>query len=131
MMTNGREEKLYGFIINGNVQLDIANRRLSRFYSPTEKSALFAYVLLNKTMLQLLIYLLENACRNEISSKEDILRHLWDEQEDFSSNQRLWQVMKDLKLKLRAIELPSDFIVSIKGKGYSVKEYSIVALFYK
>ncbi len=92
---------------------------------------MFAYVLLNKTMLQLLIYLLENACRNEISSKEDILRHLWDEQEDFSSNQRLWQVMKDLKLKLRAIELPSDFIVSIKGKGYSVKEYSIVALFYK
>jgi DNA-binding winged helix-turn-helix (wHTH) protein len=131
MMTDDNEEKLYGFIINGSIQLDIANRRLSRFYSPTEKSVLFAYVMLNKTTLQLLIYLLKNACRQEISSKEDILRHLWDEQEDFSSNQRLWQVMKELKLKLRAIELPSDFIVSIKGRGYSVKDCSIVALFYK
>ncbi|NBJ36917.1 helix-turn-helix domain-containing protein [Serratia fonticola] len=122
--------KLFGFLINNDIQLDIANRRLTRIYTTSDKSVFFATVTLNETMVRLLVCLLENARHQEVS-KEHIIKSVWDEQDHFSSNQRLWQVIKELKLKLEAIGLPRDFIFAIKGIGYSLSNKVITPLLYE
>jgi DNA-binding winged helix-turn-helix (wHTH) protein len=120
--------KLFGFLIDDEIQLDIRNRRLTRIYTTPEKTVLFAAVALSETMVRFLVFLLSSAKEDKLVCKEDILKQVWDEHERSSSNQRLWQTVKDLRLRFTAIGLPYDFIITAKG-SYSLNNKEVTTLF--
>lgn len=123
--------KLYGFVIDKDIQLDIANKRLIRITTETPGNLIyFGSVSLSETMTRLLVFLLKNSNENEIS-KEDILVSVWETNNLTSSTQRLWQTIKELRVKLEAIGLSDDFIVSVKGCGYALNSDRITPLFYE
>ncbi|TQI78959.1 transcriptional regulator [Serratia fonticola] len=125
------ENRLYGFLIDGDIQFDIANRRLI-YYSDesTEHTLFFKVISLNEIQTRLLIYLLVNG-QNAIIYKNDIMKHVWDEINLSSSNQRLWHAVNELRKKLASIGLPDDFIVNIHGIGYSIDNQRVSSLFIK
>ncbi len=63
------ENRLYGFLIDDDIQFDIANRRLL-YYSDgaSERTLFFKVISLNEIQTRLLIYLLAN-CRMPSSIK--------------------------------------------------------------
>lgn len=123
---------LFGFIIDNDIQLDIANRRLVRIYSvETERSILFGVVSLNDTMVRLLVFLLQHGQDHDNKmTKDDILKNVWEVNDRAASSQRLWQAIKELRLKLSSIGLPSDFIINVRGAGYSLGNHTVTPLFY-
>lgn len=123
---------LFGFIIDNDIQLDIANRRLVRIYSvETERSILFGVVSLNDTMVRLLVFLLQHGQDHDNKmTKDDILKNVWEVNDRAASSQRLWQAIKELRLKLSSIGLPSDFIINVRGVGYSLGNHTVTPLFY-
>ncbi|WP_053115843.1 helix-turn-helix domain-containing protein [Winslowiella iniecta] len=80
----------------------------------------------NKLLLE---YLLRNGF-GETIKKEDLLRHVWDENNLSSSSQRMWQVFKSLKSKIAILNCPADFIVYTKGVGYSIENVHVSKLWY-
>lgn len=62
--------------------------------------------------------------------KEELLRHVWDENNLSSSSQRMWQVFKSLKNKIEFLNCPADFIVYTKGVGYSIENVHVSKLWY-
>lgn len=98
--------KLHGFLIGADVQVDIDNNRLIRVSSENSHKILnFSAIVLKDTVMNLLIFLLTHA-NEEVVTKEEILREVWDENNLSSSNQRLWQVVTELKEKLSAMASP-------------------------
>ncbi len=125
------ERNLYGFLIDNDIQLDIANRRLVRIYTEkTEKTMLFCAVMLNDTMMDLLVCLLDQYGKNKTLSKEELLENIWGKNNISFSNQRLWQAIKELRAKLNLIGLPDSFIINVKGVGYAISSHRITPLFY-
>ncbi|MHA7844784.1 winged helix-turn-helix domain-containing protein [Serratia sp. D1N4] len=125
------ENNLYGFLIDNDIQLDIANRRLVRIYTEkTEKTMLFCAVMLNDITMELLVCLLNQHGKNKILSKEELLENIWERNNISSSSQRLWQAIKELRAKLNVVGLPDDFIVNVKGVGYSSNGHVVTPLFY-
>lgn len=123
-------KELFGFLIDNEIQLDIKNRRLIRINTTPEKAVTFSLVLLNETMVQILVFLLKNAKNNEPVYKREILKQVWDEYDYSSSSQRLWKVVKDLRVRLAVIGVPHDFIFIDKG-CYSLNSQAVTALFYE
>ncbi|NUU68982.1 hypothetical protein HQN64_23180 [Enterobacteriaceae bacterium BIT-l23] len=114
----GRE--LIGYYIGNNVQLEIAHRKISNFDSKSRPGNSF---ILRETMMRLFLYLLEYG-NEKIATNEQILYHVWDLHGLKSSNQRLWQVIQALKLRLVALGVQHDFIMRIETfgvKGYTLK----------
>lgn len=125
------ENRLYGFLIDGDIQFDIANRRLIYYSDESAEHTLFFKVIsLNEIQTRLLIYLLVNS-QNAIIYKNDIMKHVWDEINLSSSNQRLWHAVNELRKKLASIGLADDFIVNIHGIGYSIDNQRVSSLFIK
>lgn len=125
------DNKLFGFIIDHDIQLDIANKRLFRITTEASGNLIyFGAVSLSDTPTRLLVFLLNRASDAYIS-KEDILCDVWEGNDLTSSTQRLWKTIKELRLKLEAIGLANDFIVNVKGAGYSLNCSSITPLFYQ
>jgi DNA-binding response OmpR family regulator len=125
------ENNLYGFLIDNDIQLDIANRRLVRIYTEkTEKTMLFCAVMLNDITMELLVCLLNQHGKNKTLSKEELLENIWERNNISSSSQRLWQAIKELRAKLNVVGLPDDFIVNVKGVGYSSNGHVVTPLFY-
>lgn len=123
--------KLHGFLIGADVQVDIDNNRLIRVSSENSHKILnFSAIVLKDTVMNLLIFLLTHAS-DEVVTKEEILREVWDENNLSSSNQRLWQVVTELKEKLSLIGMPQDFIINMKGKGYKINYPNITPLYYR
>ena len=121
------DKTIFGYYIEPDVYFNIDKRMLVnvdkniRFhrYSP---------VILRETMFHLLVYLLENA-KGNIISNSDILLNVWDNHGLSSSNQRLWQVMNALKMKLNSVGVTEDFIMRVESKGYYVRE-NLVSILY-
>ncbi len=125
------DNKLHGFLIGSDIQVDINNKRLIRVSSGNSDKILnFSAVVLKDIVMKLLIYILTNA-RDDVVSKEEILKNVWDDNNLSSSNQRLWQVVNELKEKLSLIGISPDFIVNQRGKGYKVNHSYITPLYYK
>lgn len=125
------ERHLFGFIIDNDIQLDIANKRLVRIKSlAPEKWVHFSAVTLNDAMMRLLVFLLQHHGNGQKLTKTEILRRVWDENSYSSSSQKLWQTVKELRIRLGAIGLPPDFIVSIRGDGYSLSNHTITPIYY-
>jgi DNA-binding winged helix-turn-helix (wHTH) protein len=126
------ERNLFGFIIDNDIQLDIANKRLVRINSLSpEKLVLFSAVTLNDAMVRLLVFLLIQYGKGRQLSKNEILKKVWDENNYSSSSQKLWQTVKELRLRLDALGLPHDFIVNVKGAGYTLNNPVVTPLFYE
>ncbi|WP_114194430.1 winged helix-turn-helix domain-containing protein [Edaphovirga cremea] len=125
------ESKAYGFLIDSDIQFDICNRRIFRYYEEISEHTLFFKVIsLNEIQTRLLNFLLANS-QDAIIYKSDIMKHVWDEINLSSSNQRLWHALNELKKKLSAMGLPEDFITNVHGIGYSVDNRRVMSLFIK
>lgn len=125
------DRDLFGFIIDYDIQLDIANQRLVRLHcSAPEKNVHFSAVTLSEAMVRLLVFLLLQHGGEHGISKNEILKQVWDENNHSSSSQKLWQTVKELRIRLGVIGLPPDFIVSVRGRGYSLGNHTITPLYY-
>ena len=123
--------RLYGFMIGEEIHFDISNRRLYRLTcSHTDKNIAFASIYFNETMLRLFLFLLMNG-RTRPISKEDLFEKIWEAHNLSPSTQRLWQVLHNLKNKLKILGLPEDFIHNIKGRGYIINYPDITPVYYR
>ncbi|MGP3073841.1 winged helix-turn-helix domain-containing protein, partial [Serratia ureilytica] len=126
------ERSLFGFIIDNDIQLDIANKRLVKINSLSpEKWVHFSAVTLNDAMVRLLVFLLQQHGKGQKLTKTEILKKVWDDNSYSSSTQKLWQTVKELRLRLDALGLPHDFIVNVKGAGYTLNNPVVTPLFYE
>lgn len=121
------DKHVFGYYIGTDVHFDIKNKTLINVNRnrPPRKNV---QIELRDTMLRLLAFLLEHA-DGTITSNEDILVNVWDVNGLSSSNQRLWQVMKELKAKLCLVGIRDDFIMRVDSKGYYLRENLITVLY--
>jgi len=124
------KDKIYGFLIDEEVLLDITKRRMVRFTDVSSiNSMTIRVVSLNVTLVRLLTLLLTN--KNEtIISKNDILFYVFGRDNPSSSSQRVWHAINELKQKLSAIGLPDDFILNVRNSGYLINNHQISVLFH-
>ncbi|MBB1202209.1 helix-turn-helix domain-containing protein [Enterobacteriaceae bacterium 89] len=123
--------QLHGFIIGSEIHFDILNQRLYRLPSRhADKSIVFVTIGLNKTMLELFLYLMKNA-REQAVSKNELIQKVWEDNNLSCSSQRLWQVLNNLTKKLELLGLPADFISYSKNIGYRITDESIRPVYYK
>lgn len=122
--------KIYGFLIDEEVMLDITKKRLVRFTDESSVSAMTIRVVsLNVNLVRLLSLLLMSN-NDTVVSKGDILNNVWEEHNLSSSSQRLWHAMNELRRKLSAVGLPEDFISNVRDGGYFINNHRVTALFY-
>lgn len=125
------EEITYGYIIGGDIQVDVRVGVIARIYSSKKLNSYTAdAIFIGGTSMKLLTYLLENAGR-EVIPYSDILHNIWDLRGLVSSYKRLNQVMKELREKLERIGLGSDFILTVRGKGYRINGSHVKRLYSK
>lgn len=117
---------LFGFIVGNYFQLDIARNLLFKLTAKDEPYN--TLIKLRPTMMRLLTYLVCNA-NSKVVSHDDILTEVWEQYGLMATNQRLAQVITQLKSKLRQLGIPSDLIINVHGKGYMLAESSIVRLY--
>ncbi|MFN3071817.1 transcriptional regulator [Serratia sp. J2] len=123
------ENRLYGFLLNEDIQLDIANKRLVRYRAETADHAmLFKVVTLNETQMRLLLLLMSNE-PGAIILKNDIMEKVWKESQSSPSDQRLWYLIKALRNKLASIGISEDFISNAHGIGYFVGNHNVLPIF--
>lgn len=121
------DNAIFGYYIEPDVFLDVKKRMLVNT-NVSKKAYHRQSVSLRETMFQLLLFLLKNA-NGSIIRNSDILINVWDEAGLSSSNQRLWQVMHGLKIKLNAVGISEDFIMRVDSKGYYIKKDMITILY--
>lgn len=125
------ERNFFGFLINHELLFDARNNRLIRIATAKpERSLIIGTVPLNDTLARLLVYLLSQGSKKKEIAKEDILFNVWDKNNLVSSSQKLWQAIRDIKIKLHAIGVCDEFIINIKGTGYSLNHHEIVKLYH-
>ncbi|HCU0295284.1 TPA: winged helix-turn-helix domain-containing protein [Citrobacter sedlakii] len=123
--------QLYGYLIDKDFHFDIENRCLYRLSaSGSEKNLLFGALFLNQTMMNVLLYLLQNG-RSRSVPKGELLKKIWEEHNLSPSTQRLWQVLTSLNKKLTTLGIPEGFIYYSKGEGYRIVHNDIVPLYKK
>ncbi|MDV1364421.1 winged helix-turn-helix domain-containing protein [Enterobacter roggenkampii] len=81
-------------------------------------------------MLRLFLYLMING-RKEPISKEELFEEIWEAHNLSPSTQRLWQVLHNLKNKLKLLGLNDDFIHNIKGRGYIINNPDVIPVYYR
>ncbi|MBC3231820.1 winged helix-turn-helix domain-containing protein [Serratia fonticola] len=128
------ENNLFGFLIDNDIQLDIPHKRLIRISTISSgkmgKAVLFGSIELSEVTLRLLVFILQHE-KGERLSKDEIFKYVWEDANLSSSNQRLWQAINELRLKLSSLGLPHDFILNTRGAGYSLNSSDVTPLFYK
>lgn len=125
------EKHIFGFVIDREIFFDIKNRRLIRISAQhPERSFFVGAVLLSDTLTRLLTYLICECHGNSRITKDEILINVWDKNNLVSSNQKLWQAIRELKIKLSVLGVPNDFIVNVKGAGYFIGNHEIMTLYH-
>lgn len=124
---------LFGYIVNNEFQIDAESGTVIKLYNNidcgTHSDYHFSnYLKLHKTMMRLLLYLLENANFGYVSNR-DILVHVWENYNLSSSSTRLIQVISKLKERLAVIGIDDSFIKASRGKGYTLQGSLIVPLY--
>ena len=123
--------QLYGYLIGKDFHFDIESRCLYRLSaSGSEKNLFFGALFLNPTMMNVLLYLLQNG-RTRSVPKSELLKKIWEENNLSPSTQRLWQVLTSLNKKLTTLGVPEGFIHYSKGEGYRVEHSEIISLYKK
>ncbi|WP_114194991.1 winged helix-turn-helix domain-containing protein [Edaphovirga cremea] len=125
---NNLEE--FGFLIGDDVCVNVKQRTIVRIsLDSSVKNYTFSAAMLTDTSMNLLVYLLKNANDNLVT-KEELLQNIWDAHNLRSSNQRLWQVIKELKAKLAVIAVPDEFLNTSRGQGYIIPRQQIRTLYF-
>ncbi|MDK2374339.1 winged helix-turn-helix domain-containing protein [Serratia fonticola] len=120
---------LYGYRIGCDIYVDIRHKCLVYMVSDKNKEASGIKVVhLRKTMMQLLIYILDNA-QQHIIQDDDIMLNVWDAQGLSSSRQRLWQVINTLSQKLCAFGISAHFIKRVRAQGYIIDKEIIILIY--
>lgn len=123
------EYELFGFMLGTEVQIDIQNNRMVRISNDKyESGAFFGVSKIKDASMRLLVYLLLYARENPVS-KSDIMYSIWERYHLSASSQRLWEVMKELKIASTKIGLPEDFIIKTRGHEYQVNYECITPIY--
>lgn len=123
------DKEEFGFLIGDDVLVNITKRTIVRISLDTNiKNFTFSATMLTDTSMNLLVYLLMNAKDNHVTNGE-LLKNIWEDHNLRSSNQRLWQVVKELKAKLAVLHVPDEFINSSRGQGYILPRQQIRTLY--
>ena len=123
------DNRLFGFLLDEDIQLDIANKRLVCYRAETSEDAMFFKVVtLNDVQLRLLLLLLGSGT-GAIVLKNDIMDNVWEKSEACPSNQRLWYLIKVLRNKLASIGISENFISNAHGVGYFLVGHNVAPIF--
>lgn len=112
---------VYGYKIDDEFLFFSSSRLVLNVTRVSEESNKISFLKFRKTMSLLFTYLLENA-NDRIISDDELLMEVWDRRGLKGSNHRLWEVMKDLKMKLKELGLDDSFILRVNGNGYLLKD---------
>lgn len=112
--------ELYGYVLNDCILIDIENNRAVKIYYNDFYSC--RIVKLNSSTMTLLVYLLNNVESCYIA-RDDIMDYLY-RKNKCNSSQRLWQLLKEVKLKMLHLGITS-FITPSKKGSYSVKKINV------
>ena len=83
---------------------------------------------LRKTKSELLEYLLKNG-RKRVVTDNELMTHVWDNNGLRSSSQRLWQVVKSVKLMLTELGVSTDIIIRVGANGYIINDAMVAEIF--
>ncbi|AKG69218.1 DNA-binding response regulator CreB [Serratia fonticola] len=123
------DNRLFGFLLDDDIQLDIANKRLVCYRAETSEDAMFFKVVtLNDVQLRLLLLLLGSE-PGAVVLKNDILDNVWEKSDTFPSNQKLWYLIKVLRNKLASIGISESFISNAHGVGYFLDGHNVAPMF--
>lgn len=123
------DNRLFGFLLDDDIQLDIANKRLVCYRAETSEDAMFFKVVtLNDVQLRLLLLLLGSE-PGAVVFKNDILDYVWEKSDTCPSNQRLWYLIKVLRNKLASIGISQSFISNAHGVGYFRDGHNVSPIF--
>lgn len=123
------DNRLFGFLLDEDIQLDIANKRLVCYRAETSEDAMFFKVVtLNDVQLRLLLLLLGSE-PGAVVLKNDILDTVWEKSDACPSNQRLWYLIKVLRNKLASIGISESFISNAHGVGYFLDGHNVSPIF--
>lgn len=103
------------FYMQHNVLINFSKKNLNR-------------VQLRPTMANLLIYFLSNS-NGKYMMDDDIMANVWEKNNLQASSHRLWQVSRDLRLKLHEAGLESDLFYRVERRGFSVNNTLAVPIF--
>jgi len=125
-------DELFGFVIDNDIQFDIAKKRLMRISAESpERGMMIGAVSLNDVMARFLLCLLKNRLNDKHQvTRQSLLKDVWEDHDLVASSQQLWKTVRNLKIKLVSIGLPQDFI-NTSGIYYSIGNYTVTPLFYR
>ncbi len=105
--------KLLGYRIDNRLYYSVENKTLISL-DGSEKS-----IPLRTTKARLLEYLLLKS-GSKIITDQELLINIWDKYGLSSSSQRLWLVMRELKVILGGFNVSDDLFIRVENNGYLV-----------
>ena len=105
--------KLLGYRIDNRLYYSVENKTLVSL-DGSEKS-----IPLRTTKARLLEYLLFKS-GDEVITDQELLKNIWDKYGLSSSSQRLWLVMRELKVILCGFNVSDDLFIRVENNGYLV-----------
>lgn len=123
-------KRLFGFWIEPDLQIDVRHNRIVRLCSEKPGANFFcAIVSLKEITMAILTYLLHHAINNFVS-RQELLVEVIGKMNYSSSNQLLWQELKELKSKLAQLGISDEIIITSRSKGISISATDIKPLYY-
>lgn len=113
-----------GVAVDNNIKL-LGYRIDNRLYYSMESKTLISLdgseknIPLRTTKARLLEYLLYKS-GGEIITDQELLANIWDKYGLSSSSQRLWLVMRELKVILSGFNVSDDLFIRVENNGYLV-----------
>lgn len=113
-----------GVAVDNNIKL-LGYRIDNRLYYSVENKTLFSLdgseksIPLRTTKARLLEYLLLKS-GDEVITDQELLKNIWDKYGLSSSSQRLWLVMRELKVILCGFNVSDDLFIRVENNGYLV-----------
>lgn len=114
-----------GFIIDNKI-IYLVNEQVLININPKERQN----IKIRSTMANLLKYILENI-NNEMITDEELMENVWENNNLRASNARVWQVMRELKNRLREAGLDEELVYRVGRKGYLKRGLDIEYLYSK
>lgn len=109
----GRKIRLLGYRIDNRIYFSLETKTIISLDGGEKNFPL------RITKARLLEYLLQRAGAGNISDNE-LLENVWDKYGLSSSSQRLWLVIRELKILFNKLNISDDFIVRMERNGYIV-----------
>lgn len=127
MLTN---ERPYAYIVQNEFYILIEMKQIIRFHFDKKRSMVgYITVALSDAGMNILSYILSNSKSRRTFPKDEILAEVMDSIYAYSTNQKLWYILNELKSRLTSVGLPDDFITQQRAKGVIVGPYQITELY--